>query len=517
LLDDGGVAEERLSRRTLVARGAAAGLALYLAACGKSTPSSTTTQLRKTRIRRAGGTPSLNDLRDAVRGRVIAPGAHGYQRASGVYNRRYDGARPLAVVQPRDAADVGAAVRWANRRDVRVLAKSGGHSYAGYSTGNGVLVVNLSSLASVKVNRGAGTADIEAGAQLIDVYTKLAAHGLTVPAGSCPSVGAGGHLLGGGFGLASRKLGLASDNVRALAIVTADGERRVADARREEDLFWACRGGGGGNFGITTKFTVKAHPVSHAAHFNMTFPWSEASTALDAWQRLIPHATQDITSVFHLSSAPAVSANGQYFGPESKLASLLAPLTAISGATLSTGTLDYAQLMLFWAGCSSLTESQCHTVGTAPGGTFPRTRFLAKSDYVSKRLDAAGRTALIEGAEARAGQPGSGTILLDSYGGKINEPAADHTAFVHRDELFSIQYLAYFPESGTHTAERWAEKTWRSMRHHVSGAAYQNYIDPRLDGWEKAYYGANYARLQDVKKRYDPDFRFRFAQAIRPT
>ncbi len=515
------MAEARLSRRGFVVKGAAAGAALYLAACGKSTTSTTPTQVQKTRIRKSsGGTATIGDLRDAVRGRVVTHGSHGYDAAARVYNLRYEGAKPLAVVQPRDTADVSAAVKWADRRDVRVLAKSGGHSYAGYSTGNDVLVIDLSSLASIQVHRHDGTAEIEAGAPLIDVYSKLAAQGLTVPAGSCPSVGTGGHLLGGGFGLAGRKLGLASDNVRSLTVVTADGSRRVADAHHEEDLFWACRGGGGGNFGVATKFAVDVHPVKHAAHFSVSFPWSEASAAFDAWQRLIPEATPDVTSVFHLStgsSSPTAGASGQYFGPESKLAKLLAPLNAVPGASLSTGTLGYEQLMLFWAGCVSRTKAECHTVGTAPGAALPRERFLAKSDYVSKRLDANGRRAMIAAIEARQAQgSGSAALLMDSYGGRINDVPADHTAFVHRDELFCIQYLTYFPESGTHTAERWAEKAWRSMRGHVSGAAYQNYIDPRLGGWEQAYYGANYSRLREAKKRYDPDFRFRFAQAIRP-
>jgi FAD/FMN-containing dehydrogenase len=174
--------------------------------------------------------------------------------------------------------------------------------------------------------------------------------------------------------------------------------------------------------------------------------------------------------------------------------------------------------MLFWAGCSSLSEAACHTVGTHPGGTFPRERFLAKSDYVGRKLNAKGRDALVKAIERRQANlgGGSGAILLDSYGGAINDVPAAATAFVHRDELFCIQYLAYFPESGTKTAKKWAERTWKSMRTHVSGAAYQNYIDPELAGWENAYYGHNYARLQQVKKQYDPDFRFRFAQAIRP-
>jgi hypothetical protein len=193
-------------------------------------------------------------------------------------------------------------------------------------------------------------------------------------------------------------------------------------------------------------------------------------------------------------------------------------LLSVPGASLSTGTLSYGQLMLYWAGCASISHSACHTVGTHRGGTFPRERFYAKSDYVSKPLSHAGRHALVKAIERRqtnlAG--GSGAILLDSYGGAINERGPHETAFLHRNELFCIQYLAYFPPSGSDQAHAWARQAWKSMRPHTNGQAYQNYIDPRLRNWQEAYYGSNYHRLRSVKKAYDPDFRFRFAQAIKP-
>jgi FAD/FMN-containing dehydrogenase len=514
------VADERIDRRAFVLRGAAAGSALYLAACGSSGVSTTTRALRKRALPKATGA-SLGDLEHAVRGAVLTPKSSAFGSAAEVYNQRYDGAKPLAIVRPKDTADVSAALKWAAKRDVRVLPRSGGHSYGGYSTGDGVMVVDLAGMSSVKFDHGSGTAEVEAGAQLIDVYLELAKHGVTIPAGSCPSVGAGGHVLGGGMGFAGRRLGMAADNLREVTIVTADGERRVADSTSENDLFWACRGGGGGNFGVTTKFKLNVHQAHSAAHFNISWPFAQAAQALDAWQSVIPEATRDLTAVFRLAaggSSPAVGTSGQYFGPVSNLPHLLSELISIPGASLSTGTLDYAELMLFWAGCSSLSEAACHTVGTHPGGTFPRERFLAKSDYVGRKLNAKGRDALVKAIERRQANlgGGSGAILLDSYGGAINDVPAAATAFVHRDELFCIQYLAYFPESGTKTAKKWAERTWKSMRTHVSGAAYQNYIDPELAGWENAYYGHNYARLQQVKKQYDPDFRFRFAQAIRP-
>ena len=196
-------------------------------------------------------------LRSAVRGRVLFPRTPGYNSERLVYNLRYDGVRPQAVVQPLDTRDVQAVVNWANRFDVRIVARSGGHSYAGYSTtGNGV-VVDLSRLRGIRV--AGGRATVGPGAQLIDVYSKLASRGLLVPAGSCPSVGIAGLALGGGHGLSGRRFGLTTDNLAAATIVTADGRARRVDANTNEDLYWACRGGGGGNFGIVTSLTFRAH------------------------------------------------------------------------------------------------------------------------------------------------------------------------------------------------------------------------------------------------------------------
>jgi FAD/FMN-containing dehydrogenase len=512
------VGDAPLDRRQFVIRAAAGAMAVALAGCGGSSPTATTVRRKVTPPRRA----SIADLSDEVRGRVVTPSSANYRKLAQVYNERFDGARPLAIVAARDEADVQAAVRWAGRREVSVVPRAGGHSYGGYSTGDGVLVVDLTDLDSISVDRGAGVARIGAGAQLIDVYSTLDRSGATTPAGSCPSVGIGGHAQVGGIGLAGRKFGLASDNIEGLRIVTADGAVRVADRSSDPDLYWACRGGGGGNFGIVTSFSSRVHPVSSAAYFNVSWPWSAAADALDAWQRFAPHAPDELTSIFHLvtgTESPAVSANGQWFGSASRLEGLLAPLTDVTGASVTTGTLPYLQLMLRWAGCSEAGLDACHTVGTSRGGTLPRARFLAKSNYVADPISAAGRKAAVAAIERHQAQSsgGSAALLFDSYGGAINRVPADATAFVHRDALCAIQYLAYFAHQADQpAARRWIDSAWSALRPHVSPMAYLGYIDPDLRDWETAYYGSNYPRLREVKAEYDPDFRFRFAQAIRP-
>ena len=218
-----------------------------------------------------------------------------------VFDSLYDGIHPLAVAQPLDAEDVAAAVKWASKTGVHIVARSGGHSYGGYSTTSGV-IVDVSRLKGVALDRH-GHAVIGAGARLIDVYDHLAQHGRTVPAGSCPTVGIAGLALGGGVGFASRKFGLTCDNLLEATIVLADGSAVVCNTNRYQDLYWALRGGGGGNFGIVTRLVLRTHPTSQVATYALEWPWADAKAVVQAWQRLAPHAPDAFFSVLNLNAA----------------------------------------------------------------------------------------------------------------------------------------------------------------------------------------------------------------------
>jgi FAD/FMN-containing dehydrogenase len=464
--------------------------------------------------RARGARPPLGDLARVTRGPLLTPGSAAYTAARAVVNARYSGARPVAVLVARSVSDVRQAVLWCARTGVPIVARSGGHSYAGYSTRQGGLVVDLRALNGLAVAADRRTVQIGAGGKLIDVYSGLAARGLAVPGGSCPTVAMGGLALGGGVGFAGRALGTTSDNVVALTVVTADGRALACDARTNSDLFWACRGGGGGNFGIVTGLTLRTHRVDRAAWFFASFDWDDAADVVAGWQRWAPHAPDELFSICSLStggSSPTVTVLGQYLGPEAALRRQLRRLTAAaSPRSLSVGTSAYLDAQRRWAGCLGESADACRRP--------PRDLFGAKSDYVTRPLGAAAIRALQRGIERRqAARQGSGSALLDSYGGAINRVAPGATAFVHRDALFSIQYLAYWGSaSGAGPGLAWLRGLHRGMRPFVSGMAYQNYIDPELASWRRAYYGANYARLVDVKGRYDPDHLFRFRQGIPP-
>jgi FAD/FMN-containing dehydrogenase len=446
-------------------------------------------------------------LQHAIRGHVFMRGQPGFAEAAQVFNPRFDHLLPDAVARPVDGTDVRDAVRFCTEHHVPVRARSGGHSYAGYSTASRGTVLDLRRLDQITVDQESGTATVGAGAQLIDVYNALAVDGVTVPGGSCPSVGIAGATLGGGFGLAARHFGLTIDSLVAVEIVTADGHLRSIDAASDPDLLWALKGGGGGNFGVVTAFTFATHPMpSSSTYFEVRWPWSAADEAVEAWQTWAPQATDAVTSILHVESAgPGIFANGQYIGQSGQVPAVVKPLLEVTGARLAVNTeRPYMQVQLLLAGCEGRTVAACHTVGAGPEGVMPRETFNAKSDYVARPLPAAGRAAMIAAAE----HPGAGDLLCDAYGGAISRVAPTATAFVHRDPLFCIQYY------GAGASAAWIEQAWRKLRPFVSGTAYQNYIDPALAGWQHAYYGQNLARLEATRARVDPDHIFDFAQAI---
>jgi FAD/FMN-containing dehydrogenase len=413
-------------------------------------------------------------LRAAVRGHVYFPGDGGYNGARQVFNRRYDAVKPPAVVRVLDTADVVAVVRWADRYDVGLVARSGGHSYSGGSTSRTAVVVDLSRLNRISVS--GSTAALGPAARNLQVYASLAARGRTIPSGSCPTVAVGGLVLGGGMGLASRAHGLTLDRVRSFDVVTAAGHRTRAE---HGDLFWALRGAGAA-FGIVTAIRLKtvALPKS-AAYFRTVFPRAARDEALQAFNAF--HPPRELTPILTLD-ANGATIFGQYLGGEAALRRLTTPL----GGALTTGTDTYLNLQKRWAGCADGGLPACLQ--------YKPTTFAGASAYISHPLTAPGRADFIHAAD-------HATLICDMYGGAINEVAPRHTAFVHRHARFSVQILQYAAHPTVTTARALVAK-------HGNGQAYQNYRDPHQPDALHAYYGENLPRLKRLKRELDPARRF---------
>jgi FAD/FMN-containing dehydrogenase len=476
----------RITRRTLVVEGGRLAAAVALAPALRLVPEAVD--------------PRLRALDRAVRGPVLVRGGAAYERTRRIYNARFDAIRPLAVVQPIDARDVQAVVRWAAREGVRIAARSGGHSYGGYSTTPGV-VVDLSRLAGVRA--AGGRATVGAGARLGRVYARLADAGVAIPAGTCPSVGIGGLVLGGGYGFASRAWGLTCDALAEVDVVTADGRLLRCNSRQNADLFWACRGGGGGSFGIATRFVFRTRRVSSGSRFVATWPWDAVEEVVERFLRWAPTAPDALGAICRLAAggSPSVQVFGQFLGDEEELKRVLRGLTeGLSSPRLTTAPSSWLDLVRRWGGCGTRSLEEC---------SRPEPQaFAAASHYLARPLSRAGLAALRTAIESRGSE--SGAILIDTYGGAINRVAPAATAFVHRRMLASLQIFAV----GDGSARAWTRATRDALRPHASGFAYQNYIDPSLRGWQRAYYGANLPRLARVKRKYDPKNLFRFAQSV---
>lgn len=502
---------EQLSRRSLFARTGAVAVGgtgvLGLIGCG-SGESRRTVATRAT----AALTP-LGALDGATRGPLMLPGSSAYAGARPGFNLAYSAKAPLAILQPLDGNDVAAAITWVDTHNTLIAARSGGHSYAGYSTPHKGLLVDLRRMRSIAMT-SRGTVRVGAGAQLIDVHQYLTARGLILPTGTCPSVGVSGLTMGGGYGLSSRRFGLLCDRLRAVEIVTPDGKRRRVSATTEPDLFWALRGGGGGNFGIATAFEFAPVALKQAAWFMMRWPWSQAEEVLAAFLRFAPTTDRRLTCLASLSTGGTVRVLGQFSGTETQLRALIGPMRRVPGASLSTGTASTMDLVRRWAGCLNITTTACHTAGTRPGGMLGRERFAAASGYLRDVPTASEIRRLTKLIELRSSQGQAGALLFDAYGGAIRDIAPAATAFVHRHELCSVQAYTGFGAGKGPLAQTWLSAVRTALAAVGSGSAYQNYIDPRQAGWAQAYYGANLPKLRALRTTYDPGHVFTFAQAI---
>jgi FAD/FMN-containing dehydrogenase len=501
-----------------------------LSACsGGSDEAATTgsTSVFTTARRRTLGAPTAAELRvleRELRGPVLTPGRRGYAQARLSYDTVFNTVRPRAVAYCQSLEDVQRVVRWAQKYGVHIVPRCGGHSYGGYSTVGRGIVVDVSRLKRISV--GSGVATVGAGARLIDLYSGLWRRRVTVPGGSCATVGIAGLAQGGGVGLSARKMGTTADNIRQMTIVTANGRALVCNERQNSDLYWALRGGGGGNFGIVTSFVFDTHPVDDVTTFFIQWPWADAARVVRRWQEVVPHGPDALFGLCNLSAtgnpsgSPTVSAAGQFYGTEAELRSVLRPLLEVGAPQPSFVRRTYLEAVLYWAGCSGDTVAECHLHGASPHGILARSTFKAKSSYVLEPLTTEGIDAVLRGVEARQRNPrlGGGGLIMDSYGGAINRVAPNATAFVHRNAICSLQFFASWnqgaPASVVKANMRWINSYYASVRRHVSRFAYQNYIDPKLPNWLHAYYGLNLSRLVAVKRKYDPGNFFHFRQSI---
>ncbi|MFD0488913.1 FAD-binding oxidoreductase [Saccharopolyspora spinosporotrichia] len=466
-------------------------------------------------------------LGEELTGRLVLPSDADYDLARQLASAQFDSIRPRAIAYCQTAEDVRTCVRFAQDHDIHATPRSGGHSFTGWSTTEG-LVIDVSRLKQVRVE--GDRVRLGAGGQADDVATALAPHGVSLPAGLCPTVSAGGFITGGGLGWQTRMFGPASDQVVSAEVVLADGRIVRCSDRENADLYWALRGGGGGNFGIVTEFEMAAGTVTRAATFSLSWPFDAAAEVISSWQRWIGAAPERLASGMGVllrdaepAAVPKVLVSGAFFGPRAELEELVGALVSEAGSQPLTRTVaekTYHEALMALYGCAGKTVDQCDLVGHNPEATLPRENYVRhRSRMFNRPWPRSGVDDALAAfdADRRAGQ--YRWLGLLSLGGNANKPAENATAYVHRDaEFFSVYSLGlnagHTGEEDRRAGELWVDGGFAAFDPHSNGRTYSNYPDTELPDWRTAYYGRNHPRLAAIKKKYDPHGFFRFPQAV---
>ena len=461
-------------------------------------------------------TADWETLQSSIGGAVVLPEAPDYDSVRIPAMARFEAVRPEGVVLCGSSDDVAAAIAFARRAGLETRVRSGGHSVAGRSSTEG-LVIDVTPMSSVSVADGVAT--VGAGARLGSLYDALDDHGLTIPAGCGLSVGIGGLTLGGGIGILGRKHGLTCDHLVGADVVLADGRVVRCDEHHDADLFWALRGGGGGNFGVVVSFVFRTVLAPATTVFRLTWPFVHAAALVEAWQEWAPSGPNELDATLRLTTGddggpPLVELIGACGGNELDAVELLDRLVAGTGSDPTSAShrhMGYreAKRYLDELGTADIRPESIPSEEPARGHLF------TKSEFFRRPLPSPTIAALVENLSAPFGHNESREVTFTPWGGAYNRVPEDATAFPHRNELFLIQHLLVIdPDAKSEAAREWLTRSWAIVHPHGSGGVYPNFPDLDLEDWARAYHGGNYDRLLGVKATYDPTNFFRFEQSL---
>ncbi|WP_277376039.1 FAD-binding oxidoreductase [Paenibacillus polymyxa] len=438
-------------------------------------------------------------------GRIVIPRNPSYNMARMEFNRRFS-KFPRVIVFCQRTQDVINAVKWARERGIRLRVRSGRHSYEGFSTVNGGIIIDVSEMNKVTVDRKNGVAIVQTGNPLARVYKKLWNKRVAIPAGTAPDVGVAGLTLGGGIGLLSRKYGLTCDNLKQVKMVVASGrygaKTIVANSKKHSDLLWASRGGGGGNFGVATEFTFRIRPISKVSIYSITWKWSDLEKVLPAWQRWAPSVTNRLTSTIEVAAKQvgSIVSTGQLLGGAEELRRLIRPLLrAGTPVKVMVKTVPFIEATHFFAESDLNLEPKFKITGAYGFQPLPPEGVRIIRDFLAQAPNR------------------HSSVWSQSLGGArsaVSRVSPTATAYPHRKAETIYELSARWRNSGEQERNiQWVERFRKALRPFVKGN-YVNFPDLQIKNWPKAYYGVNFGRLKQVKRKYDPHNVFHFAQSI---
>nr|WP_202886786.1 FAD-binding oxidoreductase [Kribbella sandramycini] len=438
--------------------------------------------------------PNWNRLSRALQGgKLFMPSTSGYAAAHQLFNPRWDAVQPAAVVRAARTADVVTTINFARDNKLVLVPKAGGHSYVGASVLSKGIQLDVGALRGMTYAKN-GVLTVGAGARLYDVHAFLDKYGRSLPTGTCPTVGVAGLTLGGGMGIHTRAWGLTCDRLVGMSVVTADGKARAISANTDPDLFWALRGGGGGNLAVVTSFQFATIPGPKLGFFRLTWPEAKAAAVVAGWQEFVQKAPGTAWGNLHLNakSNGTLSVHVLGISTTGNAAAAAAQLESFVGAKASSRSITVKTHM----------EAVKYLGG---GTTSPRTGFLAGSDVLRAPLNASSISALIAAVKAAARAKTPAAAIIDPLGGQAAKQPAGGAAWPWRSALGVIQwYVGTAPKPSS--AQLKAAQTFIDNGHAAvrsfSAGGYVNYVEARRG--VSTYYGASLPRLRAVKKKYDP-------------
>jgi FAD/FMN-containing dehydrogenase len=437
---------------------------------------------------------------------VIGPDDPGYDDARTAFMPFFDDRRPAVIIRPADAREVGYVVSLARESGLELAIRSGGHSGAGHSTSDGGIVLDLSLMKGLEIDPAKQVAWAETGLTAAEVTNATAAHGLAVGFGDTGSVGIGGLTTGGGVGYLVRKHGLTIDDVLAAEIVLADGRLLQVDEQQHADLFWAIRGGGG-NFGVITRFKFRLHPVEAVTGGMLVLPATvETITGFMAAAEAAP---EELSTIANVMTAPPMP-----FIPEEHHGEVVILAMLVHAGPTEDGEKAIAPFRELATPLADMVRPIAYPEVYPPDDPDYRPVAAARTMFVD-RIEEAEAELILE--RLRASTAMMAAAQLRALGGAMARVPADATAFAHRQSKIMVNVAAIYEsldEASVH--EDWVAELAAALRQSDHGM-YVNFVGDEGEGAVRAAYpGETWDRLAAIKHRYDPNNLFRLNQNIPP-
>lgn len=455
-------------------------------------------------------TQNLGKFKSEIKGTVVLPGDTDYDEVRKIWNAMID-RRPAVIVRCADSGDVQRAIAFARDHGLELSIRGAGHNIAGNALVEGGLVIDLSTLRNIRVEVDRKRAHVDPGATLHDFDQAVQSHGLATPVGINSTTGIAGLTVGGGFGWLTRKYGLTVDNLVAADVVTADGTKRTVSSKENADLFWAIRGGGG-NFGVVTRFEFQLHPVGPEILAGlMVFPLKQAKQVLQKYRKFADSAPEELNIWVVLRKAPPLPfLPADVHGKEVVVLAIFYAGDVAAGQKLIEPIRGFGDLVGEHIGPQPYVQwQQAFDPLLTPGA-----RNYWKSHYFTELSDEALDTMI-----SYAGKlPSPHTeIFIGLLSGAANRVASDAMAYPHRQVKYVMNVHGRWEQaSEDQKCINWSREFFNASAPYADGGVYSNFMTDDETTRIASAYGSNFDRLAQIKKKYDPENLFHLNQNIKP-